>query len=127
MLFDLDYDDVPITPPVRHAVNTQEHIAEVSRFVDEFGALAIQLGYKWQDFDPAQRDSFAFRSGCRYLAIVRHTDPTSMHCLAIDEHGTAFDPDSTQPLPVELGLYEVILFVELDRKCPQRGDTKNGA
>jgi hypothetical protein len=44
MLFDLDYDDVPITPPVEHAVGTPQHIAEVSRFVDDFGALADQSG-----------------------------------------------------------------------------------
>jgi hypothetical protein len=126
MLFDLDYDDVPITPPVQHTPGTQQHTDEVSRFVDEFGALAIRSGYNWQEVAQPQRFPFVPRPGCKYLAVVRYPDPTVMHCLAIDEHGTAFDPDSAEPSAVDLGLYEVILFVQLDRKCPQGGDAKNG-
>ena len=116
MLFDLDYDNVPISLPIYHNPGTSEHREEADQFVDAFSALADACGYSWRDFSPDNSSVLAPKRGFRYFIGVRTGNPNLTHCLAIDENGTAFDPDPSKPETVNLSSYEVILIVELSRK-----------
>jgi hypothetical protein len=115
MLFDLDEDKVPIIAPVQSRLGSKEHEEEAIKFVDDFRNLADKHGYSFLDFPPPD-SPFTPTPGCRYLIVVGCDEPGYWHALAIDEHGTVFDPSKNKPDQVHLSDYDVKGIIELTPK-----------
>jgi|HubBroStandDraft_1064217.scaffolds.fasta_scaffold16216_3 hypothetical protein len=94
MLFDMDYaqvaDLVPLQDDLEQLQRTGVNVVGVQAF-DIFAALAESRDLEIADV----QKPFACKAESRYLLALSTSDRHINHCVAVDETGTAFDPEDS--------------------------------